>query len=70
MYRPAESGFEYKILGLFGMPEEIDPERPCIYTVLASVFPPGDPYKPKPKNSMFGANFFSDIDFARSFSSN
>ena len=65
-YNANTGGFRYNILGLFGIPEVIDPQKPCVYTVLSSVFPPGLPYKPKPSNSMFGANFFSDIDFERS----
>ena len=39
---------------------------PCVYTVVASVFPPGDPYKEKPFNTMFAANYFANIDFDRS----
>ena len=66
VYNHIDSGFKYNILGLFGIPDEIDPHAPCVYTVLASVFPPGDPYKTKPYNSMFGANFFANIDFDRS----
>ena len=48
------------------MPERADPSQPCVYAVLASVFPPGAPYEPKPAGSMFGASFFADIDFERS----
>ena len=66
IYNPVDSGCKYNLIGLFGIPEGIDPDRPVVYTVLASVFPPGDPYKPRPNNSMFGANYFSDIDFKRS----
>ena len=62
-YNPINSGFKYNVIGLFGIPEQIDPEKPCVYTVLASVIPPAAPYKLKPLGSMFGANFFSDIDF-------
>ena len=66
LYNPIDSGFKYNILGLFGIPDEINPDSPCVYTVLASVFPPAEPYKPKPVNSMFAANYFADIDFDRS----
>lgn len=66
LYRPNDSGFRYNVLGLFGIPDAMNPEQPCVYTVLASVFPPGEPYKVKPNGSMFGANFFTDIDFERS----
>ena len=45
VYNPVDSGFKYNIIGLFGIPEGIDPNQPCVYTVLASVFPPGEPYK-------------------------
>ena len=47
------------------MPDAIDPNDPCIFTVLASLFPPSEPYKPKPYNTMLGANFFADVDFQR-----
>lgn len=53
-------------MGLFGIPEVIDPAKPCVYTVLASIFPPAEPYKPKPLGSMFGANYFANIDFEKS----
>ena len=66
LYNPIDSGFKYNLIGLFGIPEEIDPLMPCVYTVVASVFPPGDPYKEKPYNTMFGANYFANIDFDRS----
>ena len=66
LYNFEESGFKYNVIGLFGIPDEIDPEQPCVYTVLSSVFPPAEPYKQKPFNSMFAANFFADIDFDRS----
>ncbi len=68
LYNPSDSGFKYNILGLFGIPDGIDPNAPCVYTVLASVFPPAEPYKSKPINSMFAANFFANIDFDRSMS--
>ena len=45
VYNPVDSGLKYNIIGLFGIPERIDPDQPCVYTVLASVFPPGEPYK-------------------------
>ena len=66
LYRPDESGIRYKVLGLFDLPEELDPQNPRIYTVLASVLPPGEPYKPKPTGTMFGANYFAEVDFERS----
>ena len=66
IYDPIESGFKYRVIGLFNIPEVIDPNFPCVYTVLASVFPPASPYKPKPNNSIFGANYFTEIDFDRS----
>ena len=66
LYNPIDSGIKYNVMGLFGIPEAINPSKPCMYTVLASVFPPADPYKPKPANSMFGANFFTEIDFEKS----
>ena len=47
------------------MPDAIDPRHPCVYTVLASIFPPAEPYKPKPYNTMMGASFFADIDFEK-----
>jgi len=47
------------------MPDAINPNAPSMFTVLASVFPPAEPYKPKPYNTMLGANFFADIDFQR-----
>ena len=65
-YKPIDSGLKYNVIGLFGLPEAIDPLNPCVYTVLASVFPPGNAYKQKPMHSMFGANFFAEIDFERS----
>ena len=65
LYNPVDSGFKYNIIGLFGMPDAIDPSAPCVYTVLSSLFPPAEPYKPKPYNTMLGANFFADIDFDR-----
>ena len=65
-YNPIDSGLKYNVIGLFGIPEAINPSKPCIYTVLASIFPPADPYKPKPANSMYGANYFAEIDFERS----
>ena len=65
-YNPISSGIKYNVLGLFGIPEIADPSKPCVYAVLASVFPPGAPYETKPKGSMFGANFFTDIDFEKS----
>lgn len=68
LYNPNDSGLKYNVLGLFGIPADgLDPEKPCIYTVLASVFPPANPYKPKPANSMFGANYFAEVDFERSY---
>lgn len=66
LYNPIDSGFKYNVIGLFGIPDQINPDEPCVYTVLASVFPPGEPYKQKPNNSMFGASYFADIDFDRS----
>ena len=45
LYNPNDSGMKYSILGLFGIPDAINPEEPCVYTVLASVFPPAEPYK-------------------------
>ena len=69
MYNPVDSGIKYSVIGLFGMPQEdATSENPCMYTVLASVFPPGDAFKQKPSQSMFGANFFAEVDFARSTS--
>lgn len=44
IYNPEESGFKYKVMGLFGMPI-IDPERPSVYITLATVIPPAGPYK-------------------------
>ena len=66
LYNPIDSGFKYNLIGLFGIPDTINPDEPCVYTVLASVFPPGEPYKTKPFGSLFGANYFADIDFDRS----
>ena len=68
-YNPINSGIKYNVLGLFGIPEIVNPNHPSVYAVLASVFPPGAPYETKPKGSMFGANFFADIDFKRSLDS-
>ena len=65
LYNPIESGFKYNLIGLFNMPDAIDPRHPCVYTVLASIFPPAEPYKPKPYNTMMGASFFADIDFEK-----
>ena len=48
LYRPEQSGIKYNVMGLFGIPDGIDPLKPCVYTVLASIFPPANPYKPKP----------------------
>jgi len=45
LYNPVDSGFKYNVLGLFDIPDALDPARPCVYTVLASVFPPAEPYK-------------------------
>ena len=69
-YNHLKSGFKYKIIGLFGIPDMLDAQHNCVYTVLASVFPPGEPYKPKPAQSMFGAEFIADVDFDRSFHKN
>ena len=66
LYNALESGFKYNLIGLFDIPDVIDPSNPCVYSVLASVFPPAEPYKPKPYNTLFAANFFSEIDFDKS----
>jgi len=50
------------------MPDAIDPRSPCVFTVLASLFPPAEPYKPKPYNTMLGANLFTDVDFSKTSS--
>ena len=68
MYNPEESSFGYNVLGLFNIPETHIQEQAdeYIYTVLASLFPPAEPYKQKPYNTMLGANLFADVDFERS----
>lgn len=65
LYNPFDSGFKYNVLGLFNMPDVTNQGQPCIYTVLASLFPPAGPYKQKPYNTMLGANLFADVDFQR-----
>ena len=65
-YRPIASGFKFKVLGLFNLPQNLDANHPCIYTVLATVIPPGSPYKDGVSRSMFGAHYFADIDFENS----
>ena len=65
-YRPIASGLKYKVLGLFNLPENLDASHPCVYTVLATVVPPGATYKSKPETSMLGAHYFSEFDFEKS----
>ena len=64
IYNPDASGFKFKVIGLFGMPE-IDLKSPSIYVTLATVIPPAGPFRMKPFNSMFASQLFSDIDFSK-----
>ena len=68
-YRPIKSGFKYKVIGLFNLQENLDFKNPCVYTVLATVIPPGDTYKPQLERTMFGAHNFTEIDFEKSYRS-
>jgi len=45
LYDPINSGFKYNVIGLFGIPDQISLTEPCVFAVLGSVFPPGEPYK-------------------------
>ena len=66
LYDPVNNGLKYSVIGLFGLPDPINKNEPCVYSILASVFPPGEPYKKKPAGSMFGASYFAEVDFERS----
>ena len=63
LYDADDSGFKYNIIGLFGIPQQEAALQTCVFTVLASVLPPGGPYKVGPNRTMFGAHIFADADF-------
>lgn len=55
-------GFSFNVVGVFGEPDL--PEKDCIYTCLASLCPPAEPYKPKGAASMLYAHHFFRLDWA------
>ena len=65
-YKPVSAGFKYSLIGLFGLPENLDPQKPGIYTVLATAVPPGDALKPLESRTMTASCYFANVDFEKS----
>ena len=54
-------GFSFNLIGVFGRPEE--KVGPSIYTVLVTLAPPAEPFKPKGSNSMLYTHHFHKVDW-------